>query len=235
MIRAVLIAGPFIVLSTIFFGALNIAVSFFDSVGRAQLWLARVWARCLLAVSGVQVSGEGRERIDPNASYVIASNHSSYIDTPVILSVIPVQFRFLAKQELFKIPFLGNHLKTAGHIPVPREDPRAAVKTMSLAAENIRTKRVSMLIFPEGGRTDDGALQSFKEGAAYIAIKAGVPLVPVAISGARAVLPRGSAVVRSGKVILRIGEPIPTEGLTLKDRERLTQQARESILRMLDS
>ena len=149
-----------VVLSTIFFGSISVAVSFFDPEGRRQNSVARTWARSLLWVGGVKVRIEGLERILPDAGYVIASNHVSYMDTPVVLANMPVQFRFLAKRGLFKIPFLGNHLSRAGHIPVPREDPRAAVKTMSLAAEIIRERGISVLIFPEGGRSRDGELQT---------------------------------------------------------------------------
>lgn len=233
MIRGILLNGPFIILSTIFFGSLNVLVAFFDSVGRAQLWLARMWARSITAVCGIRITTRGLNAIEPDGRYVIASNHTSYIDTPVILGAIPVQFRFLAKQELFKIPLLGHHLQSAGHVSVPREDPRAAVRTMTQAADNIRNKGISMLVFPEGGRTDDGDLQPFKEGAAYIAIKAGVPIVPVALLGARKVLPRRSALVRAGSIALRVGAPIPTTGLTLKDREQLTAKVRQQIEEML--
>jgi 1-acyl-sn-glycerol-3-phosphate acyltransferase len=157
------------------------------------------------------------------------------MDTPVALAHIPVQFRFLAKRGLFQIPLLGSHLSRAGHIPVPREDPRAAVKTMQIAAETIRDKRISLLIFPEGGRSHDGVLRSFKEGGAYIAIRAGVPVVPMVLMGTREVLPYGSGVVHAGSVTLRILEPIATSGMTLKDRGALTEQARDLIVREIAS
>jgi len=196
---------------------------------------ARVWARSLLILVRIRVEVDGLERIDPNGAYVFAANHLSYTDTPVVLSYIPVQFRFMAKQGLFQIPFLGTHLIQAGHIPVPREDPRAAVKTLTRAAEMIRDRGTSVLIFPEGGRSEDGELQPFKEGAAYIAIKAGVPLAPIALIGTRQVLAMGSATFRAGRVRLRIGEPIPVTGLTLRDRHALTEQARAEIVRMIAS
>jgi 1-acyl-sn-glycerol-3-phosphate acyltransferase len=230
---AYLVVDPLIALLTIFFGSINIIVATFDSAGRTQIALARAWAYCILFVSGVRVRTQGLEKIDLNKPYLIAANHSSYMDTPVILAYVKLQFRFLAKEELFKIPFLGTHLKTAGHVPVPREDPRAAIKTMTQAAENIREKNISMLIFPEGGRTRDGNLQPFKEGVAYIAIKAGVPIVPVGITGTRAVIAMGSGVVRPGRVTLRVGDPISTEGLILKDRQRLTDQVREQVAALL--
>ncbi len=173
---------------------------------------------------------EGLEKIDPHGSYVFIANHASYYDTPVALAHIPVQFRFLAKRGLFQIPFLGTHLSRAGHIPVPREDPRAAVKTMQTAAETIQQKKISLLIFPEGGRSHDGVLRAFKEGGAYIAIRAGVPVVPLVLTGTREVLPYGSGVVKPGNVRLRILQPIETKGLALKDRGKLTDQVRELIV-----
>ena len=176
---------------------------------------------------------EGLEKLDPLGHYVLCGNHLSYMDTPVVLTHIPVQFRFLAKRGLFQIPFLGTHLTQAGHIPVPRDDPRAAVKTMAHAAEILQNRAISLLIFPEGGRSEDGLLQPFKEGAAYIAIKAQVPLVPVALDGTREIMPMGSAVFRRGVVHLRISDLIPTKGMVLKDRQRLTNEARERIVKML--
>jgi 1-acyl-sn-glycerol-3-phosphate acyltransferase len=156
------------------------------------------------------------------------------MDTPTVLGNIPVQFRFLAKEGLFRIPFLGTHLTQAGHVPVPRGDPRAAVKTMGHAAELLNKRAISLLIFPEGGRSHDGILQPFKEGAAYIAIKAQVPLVPIALLGTREVLPMGSGVFHRGPVRLCIGDPIPTLGLVLKDRGQLTADARARVVQMLE-
>jgi 1-acyl-sn-glycerol-3-phosphate acyltransferase len=114
-------------------------------------------------------------------------------------------------------------LKRAGHLAVVRGDARASVKSMTLGAQLIQERKVSVLLFPEGGRSRTGEMREFKEGAAYIAIKAGVPIVPVGIVGTRAVLPMGSNYVRAGHVILRIGDPIPTADVKLKDREQLTQ------------
>jgi 1-acyl-sn-glycerol-3-phosphate acyltransferase len=232
-LRGILFADPAIILATIAFGTVSLIVSFFDATGTVQIRVARAWARFLLAVSGVRVRVEGLEHIDPNGSYVFISNHLSYMDTPVALANIPVQFRFLAKRGLFQIPFLGNHLSRAGHIPVPREDARAAVKTMQTAAEVIKQKKISLLIFPEGGRSHDGVLRPFKEGGVYIAIRAGVPIVPMVIIGTREVLPYGGGVPRPGTVTLRILEPIQTAGCDLKQRGSLTQSIRDLILREL--
>lgn len=223
---------PLIFLSTSFFGLISLVASLFDRTGSFMMKTARVWARSLLAIVGVRVNVEGLEKLTPGAAYVFASNHLSYMDTPVILTHIPANFRFMAKDGLFKIPLLGTHLGQAGHIPVPRHDPRAAVKTMALAAESIRTRNISILIFPEGGRSADGVLQPFKDGAAYIAIKAGVPVVPLAISGTHEILPMHAAIFHRGRVTLRIGDPIPTEGA---DRKAVTESARKAVTAFLNT
>jgi 1-acyl-sn-glycerol-3-phosphate acyltransferase len=224
---------PLIIFCTVFFGVVSLLASPFDRSGEFMMKTARLWARSLLAIAGVRVKVEGLENLTPGASYVFASNHLSYMDTPVILTHIPADFRFMAKDGLFKIPLLGTHLGQAGHIPVPRHDPRAAVKTMTLAADTIRTRNISLLIFPEGGRSHDGVLQPFKDGAAYIAIKAGVPVVPLGISGTRQILAMHSATFHRGNVTLRIGKPIPTNGLTLHDRKFVTEIARHAVVSLL--
>ena len=233
LLWSLLIVDPLIILSTIACGSVSVLASLFDSTGCAAMRVARFWSRSLLLFARVRVKVEGLEKIDPGASNVFCSNHLSYMDTPVVLSSIPAEFRFLAKEELFQIPLLGTHLKQAGHIPVPREDPRRAVRTMSRAGSIMRERGVSLLVFPEGGRSHDGVLQPFKEGAAYIAIKAQAPLVPVAVMGTREILAMGSAAFHAGRVRLRIGHPIPTEGLTLRDRGALTAAAHEQIAGML--
>lgn len=232
--RAYFITAPSIVLATIAFGLVSLLVSLIDSTGRKQIATARAWARFLLWISGVKVTVDGLDKISPDGSYVFVSNHLSYMDTPVVLANIPVQFRFLAKRGLFQIPFLGTHLARAGHIPVPRDDARAAVKTMSTAAQVIRQRGISLLIFPEGGRSHTGHLDEFKEGAAYIAIRAGVPLVPIALKGTREILPYGSGQVRSGRVIMRIGNPVPVAGAQLHDRGRINAELRDRIVSMLE-
>lgn len=229
-LRGLLIADPGIILLTILYGSVGALASFFDRTGNIQMGLARKWARSLLGVSGVKVRVEGLEQIDPKGSYVFIANHLSFMDTPAVLANIPVQFRFLAKRGLFQIPLLGTHLSRAGHISVPRDDPRGSVKVMQQAAETIQQKKISLLVFPEGGRSHDGNLRPFKEGGAYIAIKAGVPVVPVVLIGTREVLPMGSAVVYPGEVVLRLLKPIETAQLSLKDRGKLTEELRTIIL-----
>lgn len=234
LLRSWLFSTPLIILSTIVMGTISIVDSFFDSSGNSQHQLARIWARILLAVSFIRVRAEGLEKLDPHATYVFVSNHGSFLDIPAILANLPHQFRFFAKKSLYKIPFLGTHLKRAGHLPVDRSSARASLKTMSEGARIVADRHISVLLFPEGGRSAKG-LRAFKEGAAYIAIKAGVPIVPMAVVGMRDLLPMGSGHIRSGNVVLRIGDPIPTAGLKTHDRDPLNQRLYTEVARLLDA
>lgn len=231
-LRTLLFSAPLIVLSTVVMGTLSMLASLFDGSGNSQHRIARLWAKSLLAFSCIRVRVEGIEKLEPKAGYVFVSNHQSLMDIPAILSRLPYQFRFFAKKGLFGIPFLGTHLKRAGHLPVDRSNARNSLKSMSEGGKIIAQRGVSLLIFPEGGRAPKG-LREFKEGAAYIAIKAGAPVVPMAICGMRELLPMGSVHIRSGRVQLRIGEPIPTAGMKLSDREELTRRLYEEIAALL--
>jgi 1-acyl-sn-glycerol-3-phosphate acyltransferase len=218
--------------STIVLGTLSLAVSFFDGTGNTQHRLARLWGRILLAASFIHVRVEGLEKLDPNAVYVFAANHASLMDIPAILARLPFQFRFFAKLGLYRIPFIGTHLRRAGHLPVNRSSVRASLKSMTEGARIIANRKVSVLLFPEGGRCPQG-LREFKEGAAYIAIKAGVPVVPMALVGMREKLPMGSIHLRSGEVALRIGAPVETTGMDIGDRVALTHRLYREVADML--
>ena len=233
LVRSLGFSTPLILLSTIVMGTLSLIASFFDRTGSSQHQLARAWARMLLGVSFIRVRVEGLEKLDPRGAYVFVANHGSFMDIPALLASLPRQFRFFAKQGLFRIPFLGTHLQRAGHIPVDRSSPRASLKSMMEAARIISERGVSVLNFPEGGRSAVG-LREFKEGPAYIAIKAGVPVVPVAIVGMRELLPMGSGHLRSGTVMLRVGDPISTIGMAASDRTVLTERLYREVSRLLD-
>ncbi|HJT89892.1 MAG TPA: lysophospholipid acyltransferase family protein [Bryobacteraceae bacterium] len=232
LLRSLLFSTPLLLLATVVMWTCSLVVSLFDPTGDSQHYMARVWGRILLAVSFIRVRAEGLEKLDPRATYVFVANHSSYMDIPALLARIPHQFRFFAKKGLYKIPFLGWHLGRAGHLPVDRSNARASLKSMSQGARIVAERGVSVLLFPEGGRTRVG-LREFKEGAAYIAIKAGVPVVPIAIDGMRELLPMGSLHLRAGKVVLRVGDPIPTADLDLKDRVALTARLHDEIRGLL--
>lgn len=232
VVRALLWIDPLIFASTMLMGSLSLAASLVDSTGRRQHRIARRWARMLLAVSGARVCVTGRENLTPGATYVFCSNHLSLIDTPLMFGYLEWEFRVLARIGLFQIPFLGWHLRRAGHLPVSRDDVRAAVRNITGAARRV-AQGVSILIFPEGGRSSDGQMGELKPGAALIAVKAGVPIVPIAILGTREVHRMGSPIVRPGPVKLRIGVPIPTAGLTTRDVDQVLAELRERISALL--
>jgi 1-acyl-sn-glycerol-3-phosphate acyltransferase len=227
-LRALLLTNPLIVLITTLMGTISLAASLFDKAGNTQHRIARAWSKVILAISGVRVHLQGLEKLDPAGSYVLVANHQSLMDTPVVLAHVPLQFRFFAKNGLFRIPFIGTHLRRAGHLPVVRNDARASLKTMGEGARLISQRRISVLLFPEAGRSPTG-LRDFKEGAAYIAIKAGVPVVPIGIEGTRTILPMHSITVRPGDVYLSIGEPISTTGFPIQRRGELTQLLRARV------
>lgn len=231
-LRSILFTIPAIAILTIVMGTASVVASLFDRTGFAQHRMARVWSRILLRLGFVECRVFGVEKLDHNQSYVFVSNHASYMDTPAILSSVPLQFRFFAKQGLFRIPFLGWHLRHAGHIPVIRGDARASLKTMIEGAKIIRNRGVSLLLFPEGGRTEEG-MREFKEGAAFIAIKAGVPAVPIGLVRTREVLPMHSLVIRPGVIEVHVGDPIETSSMTSQDRVRLNDMLRERVVEMV--
>jgi 1-acyl-sn-glycerol-3-phosphate acyltransferase len=227
-LRVLFITDPLIFFATSIMGTVSLIVSLFSSTGRTQHGVARAWSRMLLRIARVKVAVEGLEKIAPGGSYVFVANHRSYFDVPVILPYISVQFRFLANKNLFGIPFIGYHLKRAGHLPVDSESARESLKSMSEAARIIQERDISILVFPEAERTY-GELLPFKDGAAFIAIKAGVPIVPITLLGTREIMPRGSMIIKGGRVKMRIGDPISTLDLTLQDRTRLSQTLRDMI------
>jgi 1-acyl-sn-glycerol-3-phosphate acyltransferase len=227
-LRAILFSFPAIILATILMATISLITSIWDRSGVTQHRVARAWSRMLLALGFVKVRVFGIEKLDPQRSYVLVSNHASYMDTPAILSSVPLQFRFFAKKGLFSIPFLGWHLGRAGHLPVVRGDARASLKAMSEGARLIRERAVSVLLFPEGGRSEK-RMRPFKEGAAYIAIKAGVPAVPIGLVNTRGVLPMHSGVIRPGTVELHVGDPIETAGMALHDRGRLNEELQQRV------
>lgn len=229
---ALLIRDPLVLVSTAIMGTISLVVALWDTNGNAQLKVARAWARMLLFIGGAKVKTIGLEKLEQGVSYVIVSNHVSYMDTPVLLAHLPVNFRFMAKQELFKVPFIGPHLTKAGHISVPLDDWRAALKVLANVGVVLIEKGQSVLMFPEGGRSGDGELQEFKDGAAYLAIKGAVKILPVCIIGIYDVLPMHSGHMRPAKVTLRIGNPIDVTGMKTSDRGALTDRLKGAIREM---
>ena len=227
-LRSLLWMCPLIGISVVVMGSVSLLASLFDATGRMQHRVAVLWARIVLRVCMVRVEVSGLENLDPGRSYVFCCNHFSLIDTPVLFANMPREFRVLARHNLWRIPFLGWHLNRAGHIPVRRESPRAAARNLGEAAEKLR-EGDSILMFPEGGRTRQPAMRKFKPGAAYIAIKAQVPIVPMGLVGTRKILPPASSHLHPGIAEVRVGKPIPTRGLSSRDANQLITEVQEKI------
>jgi 1-acyl-sn-glycerol-3-phosphate acyltransferase len=227
--RAFCFIDPLVCVYTCVCGAFSLGGSLFDSHGRWQHSCARVWSSLILKTSCIHVNVKGLENLPADETVIFCSNHPSAMDIPILFVSLPLQFRFVAKRSLFNVPFLGWHLWRSGHIPIDREHPQKAYRSLDRAAERIRAER-PVVLFPEGTRPRSEALGPFKRGSFYLAIKSGVPVVPVTISGSRAVLKPDSLHVRPGPVEVTIHPPIPTSGLALDDVETLSDQVRNSIL-----
>lgn len=224
--RSLLITAPLIFLYTGIMGSLSVASSLIDGRGRVQHACSRLWAQMILWTSRVRIRVSGLEHIEPDTPYVLCFNHQSHMDIPIVLAALPFQFRFAAKKQLFRYPFLGWHLRRSGHVPIDRENPHAAVKSLREAADTIRNG-TPVVIFPEGGTSRDGSIKPFKGGGFMLATKSGAAAVPVTIRGSRAVLVPKTYHVRGGSVEVIVGEPIPSEGVSAAD---LANRVREEIL-----
>jgi 1-acyl-sn-glycerol-3-phosphate acyltransferase len=200
---------------------------------RAAARVAHLWGRLCVRLTGVRLRVEGIEHIEPGSRYVIMANHESSLDIVVLLSALPTEteLRFLAKKSLFSIPFLGWAMSAAGFISVDREDRSTAAATLSETLEEI-DRGGSPLVFPEETWTTDGRLLPFRRGGFLIALKSGLPILPVGLEGPRVVLPPNQAVVRPWPVTVRIGPPIPTTGLGVSARRELAERTRREIDRL---
>lgn len=225
------VAATLVAINTIVMGSYGVVVGFIPPRGDWTQRGSRLWGRIILWAALVRRRVEGRELVPRDGPVVFMANHESWLDIPVLLASIPVQVRFLAKKSLFRIPFLGWAMRAMDFIPVDRENRREAIKSFEEAAQHIRTGR-SVLIFPEETRTRDGGLLPFQRGGFLIAIKAGVPIIPVGLDGPARCLARASYLLRAGRVKVRFGDPIPTAGLGVTAKEALMVQVRESIERL---
>jgi 1-acyl-sn-glycerol-3-phosphate acyltransferase len=193
----------------------------------------RFWARSLLASAGVQVTVEGAENLPRYRHFILAINHQSHFDVPVILASLDRHLRFVAKTELYKIPLFGAAVRATGNIEVDRSGGDKDRRALRHAVASVR-ERVNIIFFPEGTRSDDGVLRPFKKGAAVLAIEAQVPLIPAAVAGTCHILPKGSKNIHFGRrAALVVGAPIETAGMKLDEREALTQRAHEAVAKAL--
>ena len=217
-----------IVVATLVLGAFVLLSYPFDRKGKVGHYYAKLWGKVALLANRVKVKVEGMEQLNGKGPYIFMSNHQGYYDIFSLLSHLPYQFKWLAKKELFSIPFLGWTMAAVGYISIDRGGTRDTVEAMNEAAQKIRDG-MSVVIFPEGSRSPDGSIQPFKKGGFTLAIKSKVPIVPVAISGSRAIMPKDKLTATSGEIRILVAHPIETENSALKDRELLMKKVRETI------
>jgi 1-acyl-sn-glycerol-3-phosphate acyltransferase len=217
-----------IVAATVVFGVPAIPAAFLPPRGDWFLLFARGWARTILWFSGISVLLLHTERLPGNRSLVVAANHESFADILVLLARLPVQARFLAKRGIFRVPILGWSIRAAGFVPVDRGDRVRSLATVETALARLKKGR-SLVVFPEETRTRTGELLPFKKGAALLALRSGLPILPVGIAGTRRILARGAWRMTPGRVVLSVGEPIEVEGRPVKERGDVTRLLRETV------
>jgi 1-acyl-sn-glycerol-3-phosphate acyltransferase len=225
---------PLLAVITVLCGSLSFLVSFVEKNSQLQHRIARFWARAVVRGAGCSITVRGMENLRSQPVAVYASNHTSYMDTPVIFAALPFQFRILAKKELWPIAFIGWYLGRSGQIPIDTANPHATMSSLSVGVKALRAG-MPLFVFPEGGRTETGELKTFLSGASYLAIRAQVPLVPIALTGVYHLLPIHTRHLFPGRLTVSVGEPIDTKGMTVRQTEELNAQLRAAIKRLLEA
>ncbi len=231
MIRSV-IAWLIFVGTTVILGTVAILLSLFDSSGNIPHLVARLWGKIQLGTAGAKLRIQGLKNFDHKKSYIVVSNHQSAFDIFALLGYLPIQFRWTAKAELFRIPFLGWSMSRIGYVPIERDSPKKAYRSMLQAAEKVK-KGMSVMIFPEGTRSPDGNLQPFKKGLFLIALKSQAPILPIAIRGTAKILQKGDWRSHPGIVDLIISPPIETAGNPSKKEGELSELVRDALQKHL--
>jgi 1-acyl-sn-glycerol-3-phosphate acyltransferase len=222
-----------IVFVTAFMAVMVILLSFIKAGGDTTHKVGKIWAKCILGISKIKVTIKGYSNLKPGMSYIYMPNHTSNIDIPVLQASIPVQFRWLAKAELFKIPIFGHAMKSAGYISIDRSDRRSAINSLNRATKIIRNG-VSVIIFPEGTRSRTHNIQPFKKGGFVLAVDSGVSIVPIIIHGTGQIMPRKKISIKPGNVTLEITKPIASSNYTRKTKDDLMEKVRNVIMESYD-
>ena len=233
MIRFICL-NAFIAIYTIILCLWCFLLAIFDRNGRIIHFYGGVpWAKGILWVCGVKVMVKGLANVNRSIPRIYMTNHQSYFDILAVLACLPVDFKFILKRELMKIPILGFTMKRARYIPIDRENPRKAIKSMNEAAEKIKNGS-SVLIFPEGTRSIDGQIQPFKPGGFHLALKSGCDIIPITIVNSRKIVPKGSLRIEKGSFTMNIHNPIPVKGYSRKDMDQLMNLVRETMINQMN-
>jgi 1-acyl-sn-glycerol-3-phosphate acyltransferase len=224
--KTVVFLIPAVAAYTIVLGVVSLASGLFDRSGKTPHTCAQLWARLILATSGVRVERQGHPLPAEGESCIFVANHSSFYDVPIVFTAVPRQLRLMAKATLGYVPFIGWHLHRSGHLLVNRTNPGAGIfKKMQRMARS----GASLMVFPEASRTSDGTLKKFKGGIFLLAIEHRLPIVPISVSGSRVVMPKGRLRVEPATVRVTVHDPIETSGLTREDARALADRVREII------
>lgn len=225
--RTVFFLIPCITIYTAVLGTMSLVSSVFDRRGYFAHWCARTWSRLILATSGVRVVARGLERLEPGRTYVFVANHQSLFDIPILFWSLPFQLRIIAKESLGSIPFIGWHLRRTGHMLVDRTRPEPT--KIVRWASRLTSNGLSLIVFPEGTRSRDGRVARFKGMSFYLALEAGLPVVPLSVIGSRHVMLRGRVTTYPGEVGLIVHEPIDTSGMSGSDAKEFGERVRRII------
>jgi 1-acyl-sn-glycerol-3-phosphate acyltransferase len=218
----------FLLVGSTLLAVVTLLVAWIPPRGTWSFAVMRIWSNAVLAASLVRVEVRYAPELEPGRSYVFLSNHQSLFDIPVLIATSPGQIRMVAKRSLFQIPLFGWALRAGGFIPVDRADRSTATQTFASASARLR-QRTSILLFPEGTRSLDDTLLPFQRGGFLLALKSGLPIVPVGIRGSRAIQRRGSFAIRPGTVTVTYGAPIDTAAYGLRRKRELTREVRRRI------
>jgi 1-acyl-sn-glycerol-3-phosphate acyltransferase len=221
-----------VIAATVPLATATIVVALIRSNARAIEWIIQLWAHSIVRGAGIDLQVRNAELMDPRQRYILVANHYSYFDIPCVFAAIPQPIRFMAKVSLFKIPIFGWAIGRAGFIPIDRKNRRTAVKSFDLAAQRIR-KGNTIVVFPEEGRSRTREMKPFQRGGFLLALKSQLPIVPIAIDGTFDVMPARARRIKPGPVTITVTPPIPTEGLTLRDKDRLLEESRARIQKIL--
>ena len=227
-LRGYFIFNPLIWFYTVVLGTGSLISSLFDRDGRIQHGFARLWSWLIMKTILSPLTVTGLEKIDTTKPHLYAVNHLSAMDIPALYVALPFQFHIMAKKSLFHYPFLGWHLRRSGQIPVDAESALASMRSLNRAAESLKSG-MPLVIFPEGGRCRDGHLQPFMSGGFYVAIKAGIDIVPMALIGTFELLPMNTYHIQPRPLELLVGEPISTKGYTSRQVDQLSAVVHKAI------